>query len=171
MFIQLGQIKVNVADGAGAHSGAKHKSKKIIHKYITTKQEDLKTTSTSQDNQCWVIELKLTKNKKTFKGRPLCRLWTTDERAANCSKVISPDEMTEYPSWPGFVSWIWLNTNQAWNSSNVLHQQDSQICQVWPPKNDNGRCFTPLSCTFVTFLQLCQPEISKFQRACFHVNS
>ena len=52
MFIQLGQIKVNVADGAGAHSGAKHKSKKIIHKYITTKQEDLKTTSTSQDNQC-----------------------------------------------------------------------------------------------------------------------
>ena len=66
MFIQLGQIKVNVADGAGAHSGAKHKSKKIIHKYITTKQEDLKTTSTSQDNQCWVIELKLTKNKKNI---------------------------------------------------------------------------------------------------------
>ena len=52
MFIQLGQIKVNVADGAGAHSVVKHKSKKIIHKYITPKQEDLKTTSTSQDNQC-----------------------------------------------------------------------------------------------------------------------
>ena len=47
MFIQLGQIKVNVA-----HSGAKHKSKKIVHKNITTKQEYLKTTSTSQDNQC-----------------------------------------------------------------------------------------------------------------------
>ena len=45
MFIQLGQIKVNVADGA--HSGAKHKSK-----YITAKQEDLETTSKSQDNQC-----------------------------------------------------------------------------------------------------------------------
>ena len=46
MFIQLEQIKVNVAQ-----SGAKHKSKKIVHKNITTKQEYLKTTSTSQDNQ------------------------------------------------------------------------------------------------------------------------
>ena len=49
VFIQLGQIKVNVA-----HSGAKQKSKKWYlwyHWYLSTKQEEMKATSTSQDNQ------------------------------------------------------------------------------------------------------------------------
>ena len=93
MFIQLGQIKVNVA-----HSGAKHKSKKIVHKNITTKQEYLKTTSTSQDNQCWVIKLKLTKNEKKY-----------FQRAA----VVSPvdDGWTGCKLFKGNLAPIWWLTH------------------------------------------------------------
>ena len=68
VFIQLGQIKVNVA-----HSGAKQKSKNGTYGTIGTYQQNKKKWKQHQHRKITKVELKLTKNeKKTFSKGGRC---------------------------------------------------------------------------------------------------